>query len=49
MMNTTLNPSLGIWIGMGLTAWGNDLAGIGEHLAGDTYEEYASANDFLID
>lgn len=31
-----------------LTAWGNDLAGIGEHLAGSTYE-YASANDFVVD
>jgi len=32
-----------------LTAWGNDLAGIGEHLEGGTNEEYASANEFLVD
>jgi hypothetical protein len=32
-----------------LTAWGNDLAGIGEHLAESTYDEYASANDFVVD
>jgi hypothetical protein len=32
-----------------LTAWGNDLAGIGEHLIESTYDEYARANDFAVD
>lgn len=31
-----------------LTAWGNDLFGIGEHLAG-SYQEYATGDDFVMD
>jgi hypothetical protein len=35
--------------GRELTAWGNDLAGVGEHLAGSTYQGYTRGDDFVVD
>jgi hypothetical protein len=32
-----------------LNAWGNDLAGVGEHLADYTYQEYASHGKLVVD
>lgn len=35
--------------GRELTAWGNDLAGVGDYLAGSTYQGYAISDDFVVD
>jgi hypothetical protein len=32
-----------------LAAWGNDLAGVGEHLADYRYQEYMNSDELTID
>jgi hypothetical protein len=36
-------------LGQELAAWGNDLAGIGEHLADYRYQEYINRDELTID
>jgi hypothetical protein len=40
---------LGQDLDQGLTAWGNDLAGIGAHLADYRYQEYINRDELTID
>jgi len=45
-----VNPlSWDIGEGQELTAWGNALAGVGEHLADHTYQEYTNHDELVAD